>query len=85
MAVRQSYRDRAIAMLRVLRARGTIDLYDVMLQFDVGYTSAYFIYKLTKKLCESSNECVEHEGKLVYIGDQKEEVEEQLQPAGDLE
>ena len=72
-----SYRERAMAMLKVLRSKGAIDLYDVMLQFDVSHVTARYIFKLTKKLCESSNECVEHEGKLVYIGDQKE-VEELL-------
>lgn len=74
MAVRQSYRDRAIAMLRVLRAKGTIDLYDVMLQFDVSYPTAFHIYKLTKKLCEASNECTESNGKLIYIGQEEEQV-----------
>jgi len=61
--------ERAKLLLKILQVKGELDVYDVMLQFDISYTRAIPIMKLTRKLCESQEICTydEKDHKLVYL------------------
>jgi hypothetical protein len=63
---------RAKLLLKILEAKGQLDVYDIMLQFDISYTRAIPIMKLVRKLCEAQEEEIctydEKDHRLLYLG-----------------
>jgi len=69
---------RAKLLVKILQAKGELDVYDIMLQFEISYTRAIPIMKLTRKICEAQEICTydEKEHKLVSLNAKKEKVEQ---------
>jgi len=69
---------RAKLLVKILQAKGELDVYDIMLQFEISYTRAIPIMKLLRKICEAQEICTydEREHKLVSLNAKKEKVEQ---------
>jgi hypothetical protein len=69
---------RAKVLVKILQVKGELDVYDVMLQFEISYTRAIPIMKLVRRICEAMEICTydEKEHKLVSLNAKKEKVEE---------
>jgi hypothetical protein len=80
--------DRAKRIVKILSVKGEIDVYDVMLQFEISYTRAIPILKLARKLCEEQQICQydEREHKLVYMGKkvEKQNQEDEMKEINDI-
>ena len=68
---------RAKLLVKILQAKGELDVYDIMLQFEISYTRAIPIMKLLRKICEAQEICTydEKEHKLVSLNAKKEKDE----------
>jgi len=73
---------RAKLLVKILQAKGELDVYDIMLQFEISYTRAIPIMKLLRKICEAQEICTydEREHKLVSLNAKKEKVEQDEKP-----
>jgi len=68
---------RAKRLLKILEVKGELDVYDVMLQYEISYTRAIPVLRLLRKLCEDMQICTydEEEHKLVSLVKPKKEEE----------
>jgi len=62
--------ERAKRLVKILQVKGQIDVYDVMMQYEISYTRAIPIFKLAERICENAQICEydEKEHKLIYVG-----------------
>jgi len=62
--------ERAKRLVKILQVKGQIDVYDVMMQYEISYTRAIPIFRLAARICENSGICEydEKEHKLIYVG-----------------
>ena len=72
---------RAQAMLKILRQKKTIDVYDIMLQFNISYSRAMPVMGLLKRICSETDECYydDKAHKVIYIEPQATEEEERVE------